>query len=359
MDSDGDGLNDRFELNYGPAPLEANPEAAGEDWDDDGLSNLEEQEHGTNPYSNDTDGDGLTDADEVRLHHTDPTRVDSDGDWLNDGEELDNQADPSKADTDGDGLTDYQEVRQYGTRPDKRDSDDDGMDDPFEIEYGMDGTSPDGDEDGDGLSNVEEFRLGTHPRMLDGDGDGLPDKLEIELGLSPVKYDSDGGGRGDGDELFADGTDPENRDDDRMLLGSTESPSMEMEAGLIATLEQNGRVRLTRTDNFSNIGVEYALEFGARQPARSGGDAGAGCSDPDPAPCLQPHERRADLALPAEGAGRRPAAQPRVLRTGHGAWILRVLDRYYNVSGQARTITPVLNSSPLYWGQPPADVQRR
>ncbi len=59
----------------------------------------------------DTDGDGLTDAEELRLG-TDPLNPDTDSDGLFDGEEVRiYRTDPLNSDTDGDGYTDGQEVR--------------------------------------------------------------------------------------------------------------------------------------------------------------------------------------------------------------------------------------------------------
>lgn len=43
------------------------------DSDDDGLSDIYEQEHNTNPNSKDTDQDGLGDFEEIFIYHTDPT----------------------------------------------------------------------------------------------------------------------------------------------------------------------------------------------------------------------------------------------------------------------------------------------
>ncbi|MFZ2187946.1 MAG: InlB B-repeat-containing protein [Candidatus Moraniibacteriota bacterium] len=43
------------------------------------------------------------------------------------------------------------------------------------------------DPDGDGISNSEEFRLGTNPIKSDSDQDGISDKTEIEEGHSPTK----------------------------------------------------------------------------------------------------------------------------------------------------------------------------
>jgi hypothetical protein len=45
-------------------------------------------------------------------------------------------------DSDGDGLSDEDEINQYGTDPDKADTDDDGLDDATEIAYGLDPRNP-------------------------------------------------------------------------------------------------------------------------------------------------------------------------------------------------------------------------
>ena len=57
----------------------------------------------------DTDGDGISDEDELALG-TDPSLADSDGDGLNDDEEVALGTDPLVQDSDGDGLTDGAEV---------------------------------------------------------------------------------------------------------------------------------------------------------------------------------------------------------------------------------------------------------
>jgi hypothetical protein len=64
----------------------------------------------------DTDGDGLSDWDEIAVYKTDPTRADTDGDGLSDGQEVALGTDPRQADTDGDGVKDGTEVKQ-GTDP--------------------------------------------------------------------------------------------------------------------------------------------------------------------------------------------------------------------------------------------------
>lgn len=107
-------------------------------------------------------------------------------------------ADPENLDTDGDGLTDYEEVYITGTDPLKYDTDDNGINDA------------DDDSDGDGLSNREEIELGTGPRNADTDGDGLSDYDELsKYNTDPLKADSDGDTLNDGDELVI-GLDPNN-----------------------------------------------------------------------------------------------------------------------------------------------------
>ncbi len=68
-DSDGDGLSDEDELTLGTDPL--NPDSDG-----DGLSDGDEVAAGTDPLNPDTDGDGILDGDEVLLG-TDPTTADA------------------------------------------------------------------------------------------------------------------------------------------------------------------------------------------------------------------------------------------------------------------------------------------
>jgi serine/threonine-protein kinase len=61
---------------------------APKDSDGDGLSDAEEAQYGTNPHNPDSDGDGLSDGDEVNKYHTDPLVADTDGDGYSDGAEV-------------------------------------------------------------------------------------------------------------------------------------------------------------------------------------------------------------------------------------------------------------------------------
>ena len=88
---------------------------AGPDTDGDGLSDADEIVLGTNPAATDTDNDGLSDLAEI-LDGLDPLTNDSDGDLLPDTDELTGGTDPLKRDTDGDGFWDGWEI-QAGNSP--------------------------------------------------------------------------------------------------------------------------------------------------------------------------------------------------------------------------------------------------
>jgi hypothetical protein len=91
-------------------------QAEGDD-DSDGLSNMAEEQAGTDPKNPDTDGDGLNDGAEVNQYGTDPKNQDSDGDTLTDGAEVnEHKTSPTEKDTDGDGKTDGVEVVE-GSNP--------------------------------------------------------------------------------------------------------------------------------------------------------------------------------------------------------------------------------------------------
>ena len=116
-DSDGDGLDDTWELTYFANLTIAT--GVGNN-DGDALNNLQEQAAGTNPTLTDTDGDNLTDSDEVNTHSTNPLILDTDGDGLNDDVELSSAngfiTDPTEEDSDSDGFNDALEISE-GTDP--------------------------------------------------------------------------------------------------------------------------------------------------------------------------------------------------------------------------------------------------
>lgn len=81
------GNNTKQEIIYTETNLE-NEELTEEnkrlDYDEDGLTNEEEQQYGTNMRSSDTDGDGLSDYDEIKRHNSDPTKYSTSGDDISD-----------------------------------------------------------------------------------------------------------------------------------------------------------------------------------------------------------------------------------------------------------------------------------
>lgn len=198
--------------------------SGGTDSDGDGLTDAEERELGTDPNDADTDDDGLTDGQEVNQHDTDPLDADTDNDGLTDGAEVNTHGTkPLDADTDDDGLKDGAEVNRYDTDPLDPDTDDGGVPDGIEVKNGLDPLDPsddaqllgpNADPDGDGLTNAEEEENGTDPFDADTDNDGLTDGQEVnEYGTDPTDSDTDDGGVSDGDEI-ADGTDPLDASDD-------------------------------------------------------------------------------------------------------------------------------------------------
>lgn len=90
------------------------------------------------------------------------------------------------------------------------DQDNDGLPDDWEVANGLDPRQPlDAleDLDGDGLTALDEFRLGTLVRTADSDGDNLKDGQEGPLGTNPLLADTDGDLVPDGLEVEL-GTDP-------------------------------------------------------------------------------------------------------------------------------------------------------
>ncbi len=97
-------LSLEFVANTGTGVVQALDAAS--DSDSDGLLNSVEVTQGTDPLNPDTDGDTLSDGDEVNTHLTDPLDTDSDDDGLTDGAEVALGTDPNDPDHDADGICD-------------------------------------------------------------------------------------------------------------------------------------------------------------------------------------------------------------------------------------------------------------
>lgn len=118
----------------------------------------------------------------------------------------DENEDVLSLDSDGDGLSDQEEIA-IGTRPDDRDTDDDGLSDYFEVKVQTpmdDGNlwpdplvadsscppPPGGvwaDQDSDGMTDCEESIKGTWRFVADFDADYIPDGIEMSTGTNPFE----------------------------------------------------------------------------------------------------------------------------------------------------------------------------
>jgi hypothetical protein len=283
-DTDLDGLSDGIELYLGageipwmdPILLDPLDNDTDDDWLMDGtelqLMNVTDIvypyvaitivfKHDTSPVLMDTDGDTLTDYQELIVFQTEANNSDTDNDTLDDWSEVwVYNTSALTNDTDGDGLEDNLEtvsdIYPYGPWPPSNwsvgksfalsemnhqftlaepiyttsaidwDCDDDWLPDGAEIlVYGSDPLDNDTDDDGildtyewdfdyDGLEDGLEYKIGTvfilggGVTSPDSDGDGVLDGAEYYIyGTDPLDPDSDNDGYPDGYEI-AIGMDP-------------------------------------------------------------------------------------------------------------------------------------------------------
>lgn len=192
FDPDEDKLSTLFEL------YDSNSDPLRSDTDFDGINDYDEfYIYSTNPRSGDSDVDDMSDLWEIAyaldpLNATDNS-TDLDGDGLLNADEYLAGTSPVVSDCDEDGLNDGIEYLQYGTNPLDNDTDGDLIGDGYETKYALNPHQDDAilDPDEDGLSNLQEYYLGTAPKQKDSDGDGFSDGAEVNLhGTNPLDYAS-------------------------------------------------------------------------------------------------------------------------------------------------------------------------
>lgn len=145
------------------------------DADGDGIEDYWEN---STAYWNDLDNNGLRGKNET-LYLLHPLRPQ-----------------PINQDTDLDGLTDVQELKIYKTLIAHADTDADGLPDGWEITHNLNALNPDSnnngtadgmeDSDGDGVTNQAEYENGTNPGLADTDNDKTKDGIEIQNGTDPT-----------------------------------------------------------------------------------------------------------------------------------------------------------------------------
>jgi hypothetical protein len=101
-------------------------------YDTSGLESSHSNEVSTQINNTDTDGDGLSDNDELNIYESDPNNADTDGDGINDGEECIMWEDDWNADFDNDGIINLLDI----------DSDGDGYSDGLERSLDYDPSDP-------------------------------------------------------------------------------------------------------------------------------------------------------------------------------------------------------------------------
>ncbi len=113
------------------------------DDDNDGLINEQELLIGLDPQNPDSDGDEVSDGDEIYIYGTYFLNPDTDRDGLSDGDEVYIfVTDPRNMDTDEDELSDGDEIHLYWTNPLNPDTDGDDVKDGDEVDAGTDPLNP-------------------------------------------------------------------------------------------------------------------------------------------------------------------------------------------------------------------------
>lgn len=122
LDTDGDGLSDKndiFPLDPKES-LDSDQDGIGNnadaDDDNDGLTDIKEQELGTDSLNSDSDGDGISDKDEVE-QNLNPLKTDTDGDGVVDAKDAFPLDANEFEDLDSDGIGSHSDINDQNKAP--------------------------------------------------------------------------------------------------------------------------------------------------------------------------------------------------------------------------------------------------
>jgi hypothetical protein len=256
-DTDNDGIDDRIELQLELNPNDPSDGANYLDTDGDGLSDGEE----LRGYNVTVTGVGITlyapPSTTTRLIFSSPILEDTDGDGLSDLLERRLQSDPTIGDTDGDGISDFDEYKseRQCINPSLGECD---------IWTGYNAyvtectATPNLLDCGDAFTGY-----GTDLNAQDSDYDAIPDKTEIDgkfitiNGVSnifvdslPTKSNSDGDGWTDYHEVIIYNTNPQNPDTDGDGLDDDQENNVCVGATCRDPLRSDAKINVTVNDIF-------------------------------------------------------------------------------------------------------------
>jgi Bacterial TSP3 repeat len=168
-----------------------------DDFDGDRVTNYDELIQGTDPLaSTDIDLDGLPDDWEKwqfgNLNSNGNGDLDADG--LSNLAEYSQQTNPNSSDSDFDGINDGDEVNVYGTNPLNSDSDGDKLPDYWEVQNGLapvNASDADQTAAGGGMTNLQHYQSGSDPNAAPPPPTVAADTATLDQNADTILYPID------------------------------------------------------------------------------------------------------------------------------------------------------------------------